>query len=155
MIKRSPWTTIYRFQSRREVRDNVVTFSSKQSGPWNPIANEITISSISPFPTYTLIEIGQILSQVSIYLRFSRVLRIIEHRERALSFVFVTIPKQPINILNEEESVEKGENLEVYLGDSIVNSQLSIDTFYTNLIINKPITILLTRVHLVMSWNFK
>ncbi|KAH9315166.1 hypothetical protein KI387_023793 [Taxus chinensis] len=102
------------------------------------------------FPKSVPYDIAQVLSQIKVSVPIIELLRIPEHKKRAFEYLglkeekttpgrnvnVVEIPPQIIVDLETPPVVEDlGETPEVYLGTSLVDSQLNVDPFFTTLII--------------------
>ncbi|KAH9294171.1 hypothetical protein KI387_040623, partial [Taxus chinensis] len=117
----------------------------------NPVpSNEfVNLPPNAALPKYVPYDIAQMLSQIKIFVPIVELLRIPEHRNRAFKYLGFKEEKvtQGRNVNNVETPPtiselkkpqvleELGEPPEVYLGTSLVESQLKVDPFFTTLII--------------------
>ncbi|KAH9304506.1 hypothetical protein KI387_008910, partial [Taxus chinensis] len=119
------------------------------------IKNLVPPNECIGFPSNTTLpknvpyDIAQVLSQIKVYVPIVELLRIPKHKKRAFEYLGlneertalgrnVNIVENPLAIEESETpsaSEELAEPPEVYLGTSLVDSQLNVDPFFTTLII--------------------
>ncbi|KAH9291178.1 hypothetical protein KI387_043631, partial [Taxus chinensis] len=117
----------------------------------NPIPSD-EFSNLSPsaaLPKFVPYDIAQVLSQIKIPVPIVELLRIPEHKKRAFEYLGfkeeeiiqgrdvnkVEIPLTVTELEKPQVLEELGEPPEVYLGTSLVKSQLNVDPFFTTLVI--------------------
>ncbi|KAH9295238.1 hypothetical protein KI387_038826 [Taxus chinensis] len=114
----------------------------------NPVPSDefVNLPPNTALPKYVPCDIAQILSQIKISVPIVELLRIPEHRSRAFKYLGfreekvtqgrnVETPPTISELKKPQVLEEPGEPPEVYLGTSLVESQLNVDPFFTTLII--------------------